>query len=58
MLHVRAHPVSQPAHLHCVSEGTAATLEDLETSLGDGRPFKAFSLIRSPASAGLEFLFP
>lgn len=33
-------------------------LGDLETLLGDNRPFKAFSLIRSPALAGLECLFP
>lgn len=33
-------------------------LGDLKTLLGDGRPFKAFSLIHLPALAGLECLFP
>lgn len=47
----------QPMHLHYMSGRKAAMLEELETLLGDDRPFKAFSLLCSPALAGLECLF-
>lgn len=39
-----------------MSGGETATLEDLETILGAGRPFTAFSLICSPALTGVECL--